>query len=177
MVRLEESLSVTQDRIVVDYRLENPTAVDFFVLDAIYTLEEGRPVVRDSLVYTQIQGDTLTLFRAALEIPPGVQVEAPEMPYARRLPAGSSLSGRIEAKLPLAYNNPYDFSGREETVACQRVRLVVGDIASQDLAETPAKVDLRGVDLYRISYRAAMSAQKLAESPVYQSPVIVYKRP
>jgi hypothetical protein len=177
IVRLEETLNITQSRIEIDYRLENPSSADLYVLDALFTLEDGRPAVRDSLVYTLMEGDSLRLVRAALPIPQGVQVEAPEMPYARRLPAGGTLAGRIAAPLPLRYQNPYDLSDGDTTWRCVHVRLVVGYAAASDLPAPPARVEAGGADHYRIPYRAAMSAQKLVESRVHDVPITVYRHP
>jgi hypothetical protein len=172
-MKLEETLEVTPDRIEIAYRLENPSSADAYVLDALFTLDDGPPRIHDALVYTLVEGDLLRLVRAALVIPPGAQMEAPEMPYARRLPAGGTLTGRISAPLPLDYQDPYDLSDGDTTWRCVRVLLVVGYVPAPALDAPPAKVD--GADHYRIPYRAAMSAQKLVESRVYDVPLTVYR--
>jgi len=175
-VQIGATLEVNDRQMSLVYRLRNASDVDLYVMDALFELKEGEVRIHDGLAYTLIDGRRLTLLRGVLAIPPNVQVEAPEMPYARLLPAHGTLDGRFQSSLPLEYNNPYDFSGGMATFDCTVVTLRIGYLSSRELSAPPRRVPGRQESFFKIDYREAIQVQQLVETEEHTATVPVRRR-
>jgi hypothetical protein len=162
-VTIVGSLSSTDRALAGSYSIENRTGEDVYVLDVMYRLPG--PVLDDTLVYTILEADRLTLFRGVLRIPPGVQVEAPELPLARLLKAGASLTGKIDAPLPLRFSRPYQFNDTPGTRTAKTIGLRIGYVAARHLTRPPEAKKIGNVDVHRVSYRQVVDVQQFVELP------------
>jgi len=168
-VRLESTLTLSAQRLHVAYRIANLSAQEIFVLDAMFR-PQGRQVLDNSLAYTLFDDDRLVLMRGTVRIPFGMQVEMPDMPLARRLPAGGVLEGVIDAALPLRDQHPYLPSPplgdgpKQQTRQTQRLGLRIGWVRAADVTLPSAPSPVAGAELFRLAYRQVIEAQHLAES-------------
>ena len=160
------TIAATPEELSVSYYIENKGSANAYVLDALFELQDGRPRIEPSLVYTVVEGDALTLLKGVLPIPPGLQVEAPEVPYARLLAPSAALEASFRLAKPVRYRNPYHYVDEAEILSCARVRLRVGCITQQGLESLPEEVQVKEAKLYRFGYRQAVRLQKFVETPL-----------
>lgn len=172
-IELQATIMLTAERLVATYEVRNMSDEDILVLDGLFRTE-GVPVLDNSMAYTVLEGANLTLFRGVVPVPEGMQVESPEVPFARLLPAGESLKGTIEAPLPLALNDPYAMSVKEEIRSVKQARLRVGYLAAKDLDSKPGPRIIGTAKVDRVGYRQAVGIQHFAEIPFQDCVVTVH---
>jgi hypothetical protein len=175
-VKLRGSVAVTPRNLQASYEIENRSGADIYILDALFQLA-AQPVVDPSLAYTVIEGDLLTLFRGFLRIPEGLQVEAPDIPFARLLPAGGILKGIIDAPLPLRFHHPYEWPDKPEIRPTHKVRLRVGYVAAKELNPRPVAKRVGAAELYYLSYRQVIDVQSFLETPEQEATVPILVKP
>ena len=162
-IELRWSPALTGERLVVAYEIENRSQEDVYVFDAMFELKQG-PRLNPSLAYTLIEGELLTLFRGVPRIPAGMQVEAPELPFARLLAAGATLSSTIDTTVPLPFNHPYQPHDHRDVRSIEGLRLRIGYARADDLIPPPEIRVIDGAKLYRVGYRAAVDVQRFLQT-------------
>ncbi len=162
-IKLRASIAVTTQNLQVSYEIENRSKEDIYVFDAMFRLEES-PVIDSSLVYTVIENDLLTLFRGVLQIPEGLQVEAPDIPFARLLPTGGTHKSLIDAPAPLRFRHPYEWNDREEIRSTRKIRLQIGYVAAKDVNPRPKAKIVGQREVYYIEYRQVIDVQHFLET-------------
>ena len=173
---LQGSITLAPHQLEAAYEITNLSGEEIFVLDGLFRLE-GTSKLDPSLVYTILEDDTLTLFRGLLPIPKGVQVEVPEVPYARLLPPGGTLKGTIRVSLPLPYNQPYEWNEREETRTAKKLRMRIGYVAAKDVNPRPAARTVSETEVYRLGYRQVVDIQHFLETPVQDGVIKIHVKP
>jgi hypothetical protein len=176
-VKLHGSIALTARRLQASYEIENRSGEDIYVFDAMFRLVGGQPALDASLAYTVMEVDMLTLFRGVLRIPVGLQVEAPDVPFARLLPSGRTLTSTIDAPVPLPFHQPYEWHDREETLSMRRVRLRIGYAAAKDVVPRPAAKRVNEAVVYSVGYRQVIEVQHFLETPPQGGTVPVLVKP
>jgi hypothetical protein len=171
------SITATGPRFRASYEIENMLDEDIFILDVMFRLDDGSPVVDSSLFYTIIEGGLLTAFRGVIQIPEGMQVEVPDLPFARLLPAGKSLGGIIDAPLPLRFNQPYDWNDQVELRTTREVRLRIGYVIARDIDSAPPAFKLSDIEAYRLRYRDVIGVQCILETRAQSGVVDILVQP
>lgn len=176
-VRLDVTMRLEDQRLVLRYSLSSRTNSDLLVFNALYAVESGGVAVDPNRVYMLLDDDVLTLAKAVIEIPRGVQVEIPDVPYATKLSPGMNLQEDIRIELPVQYYNPHDLVTTEATIPCRAVRFRLGyaPVSKIDPAPEPVRVGQRSY--FRVKYRAALKSQRLVETEPFAIPVSVHRRP
>ena len=177
-VKLESNFIVSSDRIKVDYKFSNLSAKNIFLFDKQYNLVDGRAVVDESKCYTLLSDKKLILFRGVLVIPPYVQVEIPDMPYAQKVKPGESISTAFEIMYPVIYKNPYDWVEKEEVIAVKEYSLSLGYVISNDgILDKYEKVKIADQELYAFNYADIIGIQKLISSNLFTGKFHIVKKP
>ena len=176
-LKLQVTLTATGNKLRMAYAAENKSGRDVYLLDAPYRLLNGYPTGDSILGYTIVERDMLTLLRGVLRIPEGLQVEIPEMPYARLLLAGQKRQGVVESSMPLAFNNPYDWVDHEQVYKVRKVRLRIGYVFMSQLAPQPESVNMDGEMVYRVTYRQVIDVQQFAETPFQDFSITLVQKP
>lgn len=175
-VSLRCSFNRTAQRLQVAYKIENLSGVQIYVLDGMFRLE-GEPILDSQLAYTIIEGDLLNLFRGILWIPENLQVEAPDMPFARLLLSGGKLKGVIDSPVPLAFHQPYEWNDKQELRITQHVRLRIGYLAAHEVNPPPVMKMLSGGEVFYPKYRQVINIQRFLETPAQDETLSVLVRP
>ena len=175
-VRLRESIVVTKEGLKVAYEIDNQSNEDIYVFDLMFRLAQG-PVLDSSLVYTVVEDDLLTLFLGVLRIPEGLQVEIPDVPFARRLPAKETMKSVFKAPIPLPFRQPYEWNDREEMRFTSKIRLRIGYIFEKDLNPRPVMRKIGGVELFSVGYRQTIDVQRFLESQTSEVKMRVLVKP
>ena len=175
-VQLRASVVVSKEELRASYEVQNRSGQDIYVVDAMFRPTAAGPVLEPNLAYTVLEDDVLTLFRGIVRIPRGKQVEAPDLPLARLVAAGSSVTGTIEAPLPLAFHDPYAWPKKGEMRTAHKLRLRIGWLAAKDLDPAPAQRVVQGTELYSLRYFSAVDKQHFVETPVQDGSLMVLVR-
>lgn len=98
---LKADVRVADDRLILAYRLGNPGPTPLLVFDRLYqTARSGARTVDPALAYVAIEDGRLVALKAFVPPPPDIDVEMPDVPYARLLAPGGSLAGTAGVWLP-----------------------------------------------------------------------------
>ncbi len=176
-LELRATIAVSPPRLRVSYEVLNRSGQDIYVADAMFRLTAQGVTVDPALVYTILEDDTLTLFRGVVRIPALTQVEWPDLPFARLLPAGQTLAGTIDAAQPLDYHDPYVRPAKAELRTAAKLRLRIGWLAAKELNPPPAPKRVRGADLYRLEYFQVIDKQHLLETPLQEGSIRLRMQP
>ena len=150
----------------VEYRLQNKGPA-IFVLDQILNRADGSRGPDPNRAYTfVVDGDQLVLLKGLLPVPPELQVELPEVPYARRLEANAARTGAFELPTVAAYDNPYDPDVRNEIVVIKRALLRVGFVPADAVAGRGQPVETAQGTCYRFRYRELVGLQRFVDCPL-----------
>jgi hypothetical protein len=127
-VSLSGKVSRTGDRLVVEYRLTNQRAWPIYVLDRLVNYNDQGPFLDPELAYVCWEEPrTLRLVRATLLLPLDRSVYTRDLPYARPVPPGEAVEGRIVLRVPVVEYNPLYPPAKEfRDVSCDTVRLLIG---------------------------------------------------
>jgi hypothetical protein len=98
------------DRLVFSYSVLNGGPADAYLMDALPVIDretgEARAGADQAVVIQGRDGDVI-LGRFAAPLPTDRRVAVPVLPLGRRIPSGTSCSGKLELPLPLAETSPY----------------------------------------------------------------------
>jgi hypothetical protein len=175
-LELDGKLQALDKEIVVSCRLINRGAEDLYIFDALYKVEDDKVVSDPALIYTVIQNQSLTLFKGVLEIPEGLQVEIPDVPYGRLLKSGQQYSTTFSVPVPVPYNNPYDFEEEEGFVVCEEVRFRIGYAGAASLKTEPKSIRLGAETLHKVRYHDVIGVQQFVETAPRKQRIAVLKK-
>jgi hypothetical protein len=118
----------TGDRLVVEYQLTNQRALPIYVLDQMVKHNDQGPFLDPERAYVCWEEPrALRLVRASLPLPLDRNIYRKEVPYARRVPPGETVEGRIALDVPVEEYNPFYLPAQEfREVSCDTVRLLIG---------------------------------------------------
>jgi hypothetical protein len=109
-LRLTCRPSKSGNLLLFPYTLENQGPGDIVAMHALAssdpTTGEARANDTAAVVIAGDDGDAI-IGKFAPPLPVDRRIAVPDLPLARRLPAGASLEGRVEIALPLAETSPY----------------------------------------------------------------------
>jgi hypothetical protein len=175
-LKLAATVRCAEKELLLSFTAVNQSADDLLIFNALYKPGSGTPVINPNMVYTLLEGDVLTITKAVLPIPPGIQVEIPDVPYGVKLAPGEVLQGDVTLSLPVRYYNPHDLVLVNDTIICKNVRLRLGYARFADV-DSPEPVQIDGRQYFRVKYRSALACQKVVESGAVAASVAVDKRP
>lgn len=162
-------------RLMVSAEVVNRSGEEVLLFDALH--EGAGASIPPALVYTVIEGRVLHLVKAVLKIPYGVQVEIPDVPYARLLKAEETRAILIDLPLPVPYHNPYDLDVEDSIVECSQIGLSVGYAIRSALRGPLETSTVNGTVYITVPYQAAVAAQRIVDSPLSRLAVSVHKKP
>ena len=172
-IALDAELQLHQGRLLWRYHFRNASAHELVLMDLLFRLDPA-PVLDATLAYTLIEDPVLTLFRGVLAVPPGVQVETPDMPLGRRVAAATVATGHVDLSLPLRLQHPYQWPPGPGSRRFDRLRLRLGFVVAADLAPSSlqaASRDLHGVQALSLRYRDVLPVQQVVQTPERQQSV------
>jgi hypothetical protein len=163
MLRITE-VRRTQDALVVRYSLHGEGKAPVWVLDQLFrTSRAGYPHLEPERAYVEGRDGVLLLSRALLAVPEDKEVEAPEVPCARRLSPGETLTGEIRVPLPPREDLPYAQPRSLDLAALRSVTLRIGYVEDVPELRFREGKDDEGRACRSPSYGPAITRQRLAE--------------
>lgn len=109
-VTLDVEWTAAADRLTADYTVRNHGSLPIAVFDRPYTMGKDRIVhidYGDAPWLTAAAYGVLRVDRLVPVMPADRRFEVPVVPYARAVPPGGALRGRIVIALPPVINDPY----------------------------------------------------------------------
>lgn len=154
----------TQDALIVRYSLHGEGKVPVWVLDGLFrTSRAGYPTLAPERAYVEGKDGVLVLSRALLPVPRNKRVESPEVPCARKLSPGETLTGEIRVPLPPEEDLPYSEPQPLELSTLRSVKLRVGYIEDVPELRLHESKDTQGRVCHTPSYGEAITRQQVAE--------------
>jgi hypothetical protein len=135
---------INVDSIEIDYTLTNDRRQAIYVFDVLYrTDRSGNRIIDHSLAYVMLDNEGgVVIGKFLAEIPRGMKVESPEIPYLVKLAPGQTVHRRIRIPLPAETYDPYSDQAVAINVAqIQRAQLRIGIIDSLAFADDEAVID------------------------------------
>lgn len=176
-IQLKYNSALSSDRIGVQYSVDNTTNKEIFLFDQQYKCVDSKVRVISELGYTLIDGSSIIFFHGIMTIPPFVQVEIPEIPYARKLMPGQGLSVSYELMYPIEFNNPYDWIENEEQILINKGALKLGYVVGDEfLTGKYKKINIDEEDLYVFNYQDVIKRQKYIISNYFEGCFSIVKR-
>ncbi|MFP2927538.1 hypothetical protein ACLESO_20545 [Pyxidicoccus sp. 3LG] len=158
-------VSRTQDALVVRYSLHGEGKSPVWVLDQLFrTSPAGHYHLEPERAYVEARDGVLVLSRALVKVPDDLDVESPEVPCARRLAPGETLTGEIRVPLPPREDMPYRKGGPLDLAALRSVRVRVGYLVDAPELRFRDVKDDQGRTCRSLSYGTAVTRQQLAEA-------------
>jgi hypothetical protein len=124
-------IALTAASIVVEYKFTNNAMTDIYLFTTLFRIGlDGSQTPDPTLVYV-VPGEPgeAIIGKYLAAIPPGMKVEAPELPYLERLRPGQTYTGRAAVPLPVkryaAYSEPGEPDPGQSGVI-RRLRLRLG---------------------------------------------------
>lgn len=131
-MRVELDLvTASPERLRVRYRTGNPWGREVCVTNRLYSRDPAGGLSLDpNRVYIRIGEETLHLAKRFVEVPEGMDVECPEVPFITVLQPGESLTEELDLALPAREAWPYeafrDGAWREEQQSFERIDFELG---------------------------------------------------
>ncbi len=160
---------INVDSIEIDYALMNDRRGAIYVFDVLYRTDRSGSRIKDhSLAYVMLENDGgVVIGKFLAEIPRGLKVESPEIPYLVKVAPGATVHRRIRIPLPAETYDPYSDQAKALSVAqIQRARLRIGLIDSLAFAADEAVIDLAsgvGQGLFTCDYGLGLRYQEIRE--------------
>ncbi|WP_426957145.1 hypothetical protein [Muricoccus radiodurans] len=162
--------SAGQDGVTVEYRLGNDRAAAAMVMDALLLVARSGAAVPDpQLAYVIPREDGAEVGKFIVPVPEDRDIEAPEVPLARRLEPGAVWTGRMRLPLPLTPRYPY--LRRPPTAAARHVehlRVVIGfvDLARVEPGRSAFRPYPAAAGLFVPEHGGALRLQELAATTI-----------
>ncbi|HME42126.1 MAG TPA: hypothetical protein VKF36_03485 [Syntrophorhabdales bacterium] len=99
---LETHFQITQEHLVLHYKVTNPTKRDAYLLNRLYRTAPVRQMTADIIyIHLDAKNETVWLNKKLADLPIGVRSATPVAPYVTPLRAGSSFEERVHIPLPI----------------------------------------------------------------------------
>ncbi len=119
-----------KDSVVILYELKNQSNEKILAWDLMIGYSGGEDIIDDNLAYVSFaEPHTARVVRAVLELPTDRYVYMKEIPYARSVDPGGSVTARIVLPVPIKEYNPYydaPVPEDEKDAEISEIRLMVG---------------------------------------------------
>ena len=129
-------VEATSDRLGVQYTVVNTAGHKIYLFNRLFITDmKGQRTLDPNRVYAEINGTTLHLAKQLVEIPPGMLVEYPVVPYLNRLDPGESFKETLTLALPIRENQPYmsvPFGATEREVMCDELVFTIGYFVARE---------------------------------------------
>lgn len=155
----------TPDALVVRYTLHGVGKAPIWVLDQLFSTEpSGRYHLEPARAYVEARDGVLVLSRALMPVPDDVDVESPEVPCARKLSPGETLTGELRVSLPPREDVPYRKGGPLDLATLRSVKLRIGYVPDAPEVRFHEAKDSEGRACRSPSYGPAVTRQQVAEA-------------
>jgi hypothetical protein len=165
-VTLRLDWAITDTQIAAQYEVLNDGTQQLLVFDRLYeTARSGTRTVQPELAYTSVEATgMLGIEKLVAPLPEDIDIEQPDLPYARLLGPGDSLTGRATVARPVRLHPPYP-QGYSLTKASRAsaVMLRLG-YAPFEEAAAPRAIRANEETLYSVRHAWARPRQRLLES-------------
>ncbi len=105
---METHFEITQEHLVLHYRVSNPTKVDAYLLNRLYRTAPLQQMTADIIyIHLDARNETVWLNKKLADLPSGVRVAAPVAPYVTPLRAGSNYEEKVRIPLPMKEYQQY----------------------------------------------------------------------
>lgn len=165
-VMLRVNWSILDDAIVGQYEFRNDGERRLLVFDRLYeTDRSGKRMVQADLAYTTLDDDNvLVIDKLVAPLPEAFDVGSPELPYARLIEPGESLTGRAIVARPVVLRPPYPQAhGAARAHAATAVKLRLG-YAPVDEKAVPRGIATEDETVYSVRHAWAAPRQRIVES-------------
>lgn len=166
--RLKADIQPKPDSLQISYEFVNPTEQPLLVFDRMWDRE--KKALNPEWANVEIRGTKALISRALSKKPPDLHFDNPPVPYAREVPPGGTLSGKLDVPLPLAEHfGFYNFirqTGEWKEIPVSEVAFALG-FAPKPAALPPGVKPVDVGDekgLVLLSYELIESIQKLVIS-------------
>jgi len=177
-VTIESNVALSSDSISIDYNFHNQSNKDLFLFNAQYELVDGKPIINISKCYTLVQNQDLVFFKGILPIPKYVQVEIPDMPYARKIAPGEKISENFKISFPVIFNNPYEMIEKEEVAPILKSSIQLGYLFNDnEISKKYGKIELDGKIFYKFNYFDVINKQQVISSGQFTGKYYIVKKP
>ncbi|MFB9151318.1 hypothetical protein ACFFU4_16320 [Roseovarius ramblicola] len=165
-VTLRVDWTITDALIAAQYEVLNAGAQQFLVFDRLYeTARSGTRTVHPELAYTRLDATgILGIEKLVPPLPEDIDIEQPELPYARLLDPGASLTGRVAVARPVRLNPAYPQGyAMTEADSASAVMLRIGYAPFEEDAAA-RQINANGEILYSMRHAWVRPRQRLIES-------------
>jgi hypothetical protein len=136
-VKVQASVfEVGTDGLGVQYVVTNTAGHEVYLFNRLFVTDiKGQRTLDPNRAYAEVRGTTLHLAKQLVEIPPGMLVEFPVVPYLTRLDPGESLEEKMEFELPIREDQPYmtvPFGANEREVTCEELVFTIGYFVARE---------------------------------------------
>ena len=154
--------------VIAAYTVENRSAYPVMVFDRVFlTRPDGGRIVDADRAYIVVMADGMMLVdKLVPALPADRDVEAPEVPYARLVPAGGQLKGQALIGIPVLTNPAY---GKPTTQAgADKVKTAVLRIGYAYATDTMIAVPAKGSDdeIWSLRHEWALVNQRVLQGPI-----------
>ena len=168
-VFLTANIEKKEKELKIEYTISNGLDCEIFIFNRLFqTDREGNRTLDPNVCYVTILDDEMVCISKELtEIPEGLKVEAPEIPYLTRISPMETFKESINLTLPLHINTPYiNPYFKTKKITKERIKLIIGYIIpseSEIIRVKEVEIGNETVFLMR-SYGIGVMHQKFVES-------------
>lgn len=132
-VSLSAKVSKIENRLVIDYTLQNEEDKTIYVWDVMTSTSAEQQVVDPGLAYVfWEEPKSVRVVRGILDEPPDIHPVVRELPFVRKVSGHVSVRGQISLEVPVHEYSPfYSPDTESKPVQCDSLHLMVGWIEHQ----------------------------------------------
>jgi hypothetical protein len=150
------------------YRTGNPWGRELYLVNRLFATDPTGAIAFDpNRVYVTVEDGTLHLAKQFVEVPEGMDVECPEVPFLTMLQPGEAFAEEFELPLPTRVVWPYEpfRSGvtRDEATTCEQIDFALGYFLPRERAWV-TEVEVGGQRLLASEYGYLRQAHRLVVS-------------
>jgi len=113
------------------YRTGNPWGRELYLVNRLFATDPTGAIALDpNRVYVTVKDGALHLAKMFVEVPDGMDVECPEVPFLTMLQPGEAFAEEFDLPLPARLTWPYEpfrpGVPREEVAICERIDFSLG---------------------------------------------------
>ena len=166
-LRVDLRVHQTPEQLELAYSFENASAQPILVFDRLWDMSAS--ALKQNWAHVEIQGGTATIQRAIEQIPQGLHLETPAVPYGREIAAHATGAGKFSIELPLKEAGEYfGFMHRgvqATTVPIHEIKFELGwCLKPASLPPAIHPVELNKETLWLLPYGLAINLQVVASS-------------
>lgn len=163
-----ELVGTSSDGLRLRYRTENIWGREVYLVNRLFVSDPTGEIVLDpNRVYVTVKDGALHLAKMFVEVPEGMDVECPELPFLTMLQPGEVFAEEFDLRLPTKVAWPYEpFQAgvlREEVTTCEQIDFALGYFLPRE-RDWVGEVEVAGQRLMASEYGYLRQAHRVVLS-------------